>query len=66
MNRATEEKSYEKLSPFELKDKLIAMTENESEKLMLMREGGIPTGWPLCSGMHSFCWEILQWKKPIV
>lgn len=53
MNRATEEKSYEKLSPFELKDKLIAMAEKESEKLMLNAGRGNPN-WVATIPRHAF------------
>ena len=53
MNRATEEKSYEKLSQFELKDKLIAMAEKESEKLMLNAGSGNPN-WVATVSRHAF------------
>ena len=53
MNRATEEKSYEKLSPFELKDKLIAMAEKKSEKLMLNAGRGNPN-WVATIPRHAF------------
>jgi hypothetical protein len=54
MKRAAEEKSYEQLSPFELKDKLIEMAENSSEKLMLNAGRG-RTGSPQPPDMPSSC-----------
>ena len=53
MNRATEEKSYEQLSPFELKDKLIDMAEKRSEKLMLNAGRGNPN-WVATEARHGF------------
>jgi len=53
MNRATEEKSYEQLSPFELKNKLIAMAKMKSEKLMLNAGRGNPN-WVATEARHAF------------
>lgn len=55
MNRtaAEEEKTYEQLSPFELKDKLIEMAENRSEKLMLNAGRGNPN-WVATNPRHAF------------
>ncbi|MBW2544545.1 MAG: bifunctional aspartate transaminase/aspartate 4-decarboxylase [Deltaproteobacteria bacterium] len=53
MNRATEEKSYEQLSPFELKNKLMAMAEKRSEKLMLNAGRGNPN-WVATEARHAF------------
>ncbi|MCK5786988.1 MAG: hypothetical protein KAH54_10600 [Candidatus Sabulitectum sp.] len=53
MNKATEEKSYEQLSPFELKDKLIDMADKRSEKLMLNAGRGNPN-WVATEARHDF------------
>lgn len=53
MNTITEEKSYEQLSPFELKDKLIEMAGKESEKLMLNAGRGNPN-WVATIPRHAF------------
>jgi len=53
MKRSTEEKSYEQLSPFELKDKLIEMAENNSQKLMLNAGRGNPN-WVATMPRHAF------------
>ena len=53
MNRSSEEKSYEQLSPFELKDKLIQMAEKKSEKLMLNAGRGNPN-WVATNSRHAF------------
>lgn len=53
MNRKTEQKSYEQLSPFELKDKLIAMAEKKSVKLMLNAGRGNPN-WVATMARHAF------------
>jgi len=53
MKRSDDEKSYEKLSPFELKDKLMAMAEKKSEKLMLNAGRGNPN-WVAAVSRHAF------------
>lgn len=53
MNKTSQEKSYEQLSPFELKDKLIAMAEKKSEKLMLNAGRGNPN-WVATNSRHGF------------
>lgn len=53
MSKAAEEKSYEQLSPFELKDKLIEMAERKSEKLMLNAGRGNPN-WVATLSRHAF------------
>ena len=53
MNKTSQEKSYEQLSPFELKDKLIAMAEKRSEKLMLNAGRGNPN-WVATNSRHGF------------
>ena len=42
MERAKTEKRYESLSPFELKDKLISMSQNPQIKMMLNAGRGNP------------------------
>jgi len=42
LNEATEEKRYAGLSPFELKNKLIAMSQTHHERLMLNAGRGNP------------------------
>ena len=40
--KITEEKKYERLSPFELKNKLISMAQSNSERMMLNAGRGNP------------------------
>ena len=42
MQRSKEEKGYEALSPFELKNKLISMAEGNRERIMLNAGRGNP------------------------
>jgi aspartate 4-decarboxylase len=58
MQRSEEEKSYEALSPFELKNKLISMAETNRERIMLNAGRGNPN-WvaiaPREGFLHSEC-----------
>ena len=51
--RRTREKPYEHLSPFELKDKLIAMASSESERMMLNAGRGNPN-WFATDAREAF------------
>lgn len=53
MKRCDEEKGYEQLSPFELKNKLIDMAMKRSEKLMLNAGRGNPN-WVATPARHGF------------
>ena len=53
MKSNTEQVSYEQLSPFELKDKLIEMAEKRSQKLMLNAGRGNPN-WVATVSRHAF------------
>jgi aspartate 4-decarboxylase len=53
MQRSEEEKGYEDLSPFELKNKLIAMAESHREKLMLNAGRGNPN-WVAIAPREGF------------
>jgi len=53
MQRSEEEKSYEALSPFELKNKLISMAETNREKIMLNAGRGNPN-WVAIAPREGF------------
>jgi len=53
MDKAKVEKEYEALSPFELKDKLIAMAKSPRTKMMLNAGGVTRTGWRYSPGWPS-------------
>jgi aspartate 4-decarboxylase len=53
MDRSAEEKTYEKLSPFELKNKLIAMSSNPGVRMMLNAGRGNPN-WVATKPREAF------------
>lgn len=54
MERSTEEKGYEALSPFELKNKLISMAQTHRERIMLNAGRGNPN-WVAIAPREGFC-----------